>query len=113
MCTPVFYEGHLYWANEESGIAYCVNGQTGEIVYRNRIEPHPGKIYSSGVIADGKLFYVSREKGTVVMAPEPRFKVLARNIIESDKSVFNGTPAISRGQLLIRSDKYLYCIGTK
>jgi hypothetical protein len=27
--------------------------------------------------------------------------------------VFNGSPAVSAGRLFLRSDKYLYCIGTK
>jgi hypothetical protein len=56
---------------------------------------------------------VSRENGTFVLAAEPRYQVLAHNVISTDKSVFNATPAISRGQLLIRSDEYLYCIGQK
>lgn len=111
ICTPVFYEGHVYWTNEESGIAYCVNAATGAVVYKERLQPRPGKIYASGVIADGKLYYVSRENGTFVLPAAPRFEVLAHNTIESDDSIFNATPAISRGQLLLRSDKYLYCIG--
>jgi outer membrane protein assembly factor BamB len=111
--TPVFYEGHLYWANEESGIAYCVNAKIGDVVYKERVQPRPGRIYASGVIADGKLYYVSRENGTYVLPAEPRYQLLAHNTIETDNSVFNATPAISRGQLLLRSDKYLYCIGEK
>jgi hypothetical protein len=48
-----------------------------------------------------------------VVAAKPKFELLARNVIESDSSVFNGTPAISGGQLFLRSDKHLYCVGTK
>jgi outer membrane protein assembly factor BamB len=103
----------LYWANEESGIAYCVNAKDGEVVYKERLEPRPGRIYASGVIGDGKLYYVSRENGVYVLAAEPRFKLLAHNTIASDESIFNATPAISRKQLLLRSDRYLYCIGGK
>ena len=47
------------------------------------------------------------------MAAKPKFELLAHNVIESDDSVFNATPAISRGQLLLRSDRHLYCIGKK
>jgi outer membrane protein assembly factor BamB len=92
---------------------YCVNAKTGEVVYKERLEPRPGRIYASGVIADGKLWYVSRENGTYVLPAEPRYQLLARNTIESDDSVFNATPAISQRQLLLRSDKCLYCIGEK
>jgi hypothetical protein len=31
----------------------------------------------------------------------------------SDASAFNGSPAMSQGQLFLRSDKCLYCIGKK
>jgi len=31
----------------------------------------------------------------------------------NDGSTFNASPAISGGKLLLRSDRYLYCIGKK
>jgi outer membrane protein assembly factor BamB len=111
ICTPVFHNGHLYWTNEESGVAYCVDAKTGDVVYKERLEPRPGRIYASGILGDGKLYYVSRENGTFVLSAEPRYKLLAHNTIGTDKSVFNATPAVSRGQLLLRSDRCLYCIG--
>jgi outer membrane protein assembly factor BamB len=111
--TPVLFEGHLYWANEASGIVYCVEAQSGKLVYKERLDPPAGRIYASPVIAGGQLYYVSRENGTYVLAAEPRFQLLAHNRLESDKSVFNATPAISRGQLLLRSDQALYCLGGK
>lgn len=73
----------------------------------------PGRIYASGVLVERRICYVSRENRTYVVAAQPRFELLAHNVIESDKSVFNGTPAISQGQLFLRSDKYLYCLGKK
>jgi len=46
-----------------------------------------------------------------MVSAEPQFKQLAHNVIEDDDSLFNGSPVVSRGQLLLRSDKFLYCIG--
>jgi outer membrane protein assembly factor BamB len=111
--TPVLYQGHLYWTNEENGTAYCADAQTGSLAYERRLEPRPGKIYASGIIADGKLYYVSRESGVYVLAAKPQFELLAHNTLESDPSVFNATPAVSRGELLLRSDTHLYCLGVK
>jgi outer membrane protein assembly factor BamB len=111
--TPVFYRGRLYWANEESGVVYCVDAADGAVVYQERLNPRPGRIYASAVIADGKLYYVSRENGTYVLPAEPRFELLAHNVLAADGSVFNATPAVSRGQLLLRSDRFLYCIGRR
>jgi outer membrane protein assembly factor BamB len=110
--TPVFYKGHLYWANQD-GIACCVDAKNGKVVYKERLNPPSGRVYASGIIADGKLYYVSRENGAYVLPAEPRFEVLAHNRIDADQTVFNATPAVSRGALLLRSDSYLYCIGQK
>jgi outer membrane protein assembly factor BamB len=82
-------------------------------VYQERLEPRPGRVYASGVCADGKIYYVSRENGAYVLAAQPRFELLAHNQIASDTSVFNATPAISQGKILLRSDSFLYCIDEK
>lgn len=111
--SPVYHAGHIYWAHESRGSVYCVNGATGDVVYEARLQPPPRLIYASPVVADGRLYYVSREKGTYVLAAKPEFELLAHNVISTDKSVFNGSPAVSNGQLLIRSDRALYCIGKK
>jgi len=68
-------------------------------------------IYASPVLADGKIYYVSRNDGTYVVAAKPKFKLLAHNVIKSDTSVFNASPAVSDGQLFLRSDQRLYCVG--
>lgn len=113
VCTPIYHDGRLYWASEEGGIAYCVDAATGQMIYQERLQPAPGRMYASGVLAGGRIYYVSREKGTYVVAAKPKFELLAHNVIESDASIFNGTPAISPGRIFLRSDKYLYCIGGK
>jgi hypothetical protein len=43
--------------------------------------------------------------------PGPKFKQLAHNTFEGDSSVFNASPAVNKGQLLLRSDRFLYCVG--
>ena len=54
---------------------------------------------------------MSREKGTFVVAAKPEFELLAHNKIASDTSIFNGSPVVMAGKLLLRSNQYLYCIG--
>jgi len=46
-----------------------------------------------------------------VLAAKPEFELLAHNKIETDSSIFNGSPAVADGRLLLRSDRALYCIG--
>jgi outer membrane protein assembly factor BamB len=109
--SPLFHDGLLYWVGNR-GIACCFEAETGELVYEERLRIRGGgdKVYASLVLADGKLYAVSRVGGTVVLAVGREFKELARNDL-GDESVFNATPVVSDGTLLLRSDRFLYCIG--
>lgn len=113
VCSPVYHEGHLYWASDSGGSICCQNAATGETVYQERLEPRPGTIWSSAVLGDGKLYFVSQHNGTFVVAAKPKFELLAHNVIKEDDSRTNASPAISNGQIFLRTDKNLYCIGEK
>jgi len=106
--TPLYHDGLLYWIGH-MGIAYCIDAATGEVIYSERLSG-TGVVYASLVWAEDKLYSVSRTNGAMVLAAGREFKELARNDL-GDQSVFNATPVISNGQLLLRSDKFLYCIG--
>lgn len=105
----VYHDGYLYWSND-GHMAHCTDARTGKSIYRERLG-QGGDCYASPVLAEGRIYYVSRQNGTYVVAARPDFQLLAHNKIEDDKSVFNGSPAVSEGRLYLRSDKYLYCIG--
>jgi len=111
VATPLCYDGHLYWL-DQTGVAACLDAASGETVYEERlqIEGERDKVYASMVYADGKIFAVSRQGGAIVLAARPEFDELARNDL-GDPSVFNATPVPHDGQLLLRSDRFLYCIG--
>ena len=66
--------------------------------------------YASPVLADGKI-YMTSDAGTVfVIAANPEFELIATNDMTFDSSGFGATPAISNGQLFLRSHTHLYCI---
>ena len=67
--------------------------------------------YSSPVAADGKIIFVRRSGETYVLAPGREFKQLAVNKFDGDDGDFSATPAVSDGELFIRSSNKLYCIG--
>jgi outer membrane protein assembly factor BamB len=106
--SPAVHGEHLYWVNDD-GTAYCLKAATGDKVYEERLG---GGVYASVTIADGKIYVVSQNSGTYVLAAGPKFEQLAHNQL-SDDSTFNGSPAVSGGQLFLRSDRRLYCIGKK
>lgn len=82
------------------------------VAYEEYLSPRPDRIYASPVVADGKLYYVSRTEGVYVLAARPKFALLAHNA-KLDPSVFNASPAVVDGQILLRSDRAVYCIGKK
>lgn len=105
--SPIIHEGHMYWVSDRNKIAYCLRLQDGEVMYSERFPDQP---YASATAADGKIYIVTRRGGTYVVPASPEFKQLAHNELD-DHSTFNASPAISNGQLILRSDRYLYCIG--
>lgn len=123
--TPVLKDGHLYVVNDQ-GFATCINAQTGEDVYRERViesgaasgggarRGGGGKpFYASPVLIGDKLVCVSRKNGAYIIAAKPKFEVLGHNVLALDQSQFNGTPAVSGDRLILRSEKAVYCIGAK
>ena len=107
--SPVYFDGHLYWASDKA-IENCLRASDGEEVYQQRL-PTRARIYSSIVRAGNKFYVTTRDQGIVVLAAKPEYEELAVNVIQSDETLVNASPAISGNQLLLRTDSYLYCIG--
>ncbi|WP_254507905.1 PQQ-binding-like beta-propeller repeat protein [Anatilimnocola floriformis] len=110
--SPIYLDKHLYWMHQDLGVAYCAKADTGEIVYEERIAR--SQVYASALLADGKIYYLTRDGKTYVVAAKPKFEQLALNDM-SDRNdrnnIFNASPAVDGSRLLIRNDKHLYCIG--
>lgn len=109
--TPLYHDGYLYWISQR-GVATCVKADSGEVLFeeRLRVSGRGDKIYASLVLVDDKLYGLTRQDGTVVLAARPEFELLAQNDL-GDPSISNATPVPVDGQLLIRSNRFLYCIG--
>ncbi|MBA3296095.1 MAG: pyrrolo-quinoline quinone, partial [Acidobacteria bacterium] len=68
-------------------------------------------LYSaSPILVDGKIYVTNEEGTTSVFAAGPKFEILAEN--PSDEYTLS-TIAVSRGQLFLRTEKFLYAIGRK
>lgn len=130
--TPVYENGCLYWVSNRT--ASCIDAKTGKPVYQTKLdggaataEKAPGsgrgrsggpggrggrggQDYSSPVLAGGKIYYLARSGEAYVYAVGPTFNLLAQNRFAADGADFSSTPAISDGELFIRSSKNLYCV---
>jgi outer membrane protein assembly factor BamB len=79
-----------------------------EIYGQQRLKP--GTYSGSLVLADDKLYITNEEGLTTVIKAGPKFEVIAENAL-NDYCL--SSPAISEGQIFIRTATNLYCIGKK
>ena len=106
--TPVT-DGTYFYIINDSGIVWCLDAKTGEEIYgRKRLRR---STYSaSPVLADGKIYITNEDGLTTVLKAGPEFEVLAENRLDD---YCLSSPAISDGQIFIRTTRYLYAIGER
>jgi outer membrane protein assembly factor BamB len=103
MSSMLYVSSRLYLATE-TGVVKCMKGATGEVLWRQRLR---GPFSASPVWADGKVYFLSEKGTTTVVEEGPQFKVVATNEL-GEKCC--ASPAISQGNIFIRTEKTLYCI---
>lgn len=108
--SPVHHEGLLYYVSDSRETAYCADEKTGEIRYEERL-PRGDQFYASALLGDGRVYYLNRRGKTFVLRLGSKYELLATNDLD-DGSTFNASFAVHGKQLLLRSDKRLYCIGS-
>jgi len=108
--SPVYYDSRLYWSHD--GVE-CLDATTGKRI--DRLRPSKdGNFYASPLAADGKVYCVTRFGGAyVIEAGGPKLRELAHNEFDDDKSCANAGAIAHNGQLLMRTDQYIYCIGKR
>jgi len=106
--TPVT-DGKYFYIVNDRGIMWCLDARTGKEIYGpQRVKT--GTYSSSPVLADGKIYVTNEDGVTTVVKAGPEFEVLAENAL-NDYCL--SSPAISGGQIFIRTAQNLYCIGKK
>ncbi len=106
--TPVTDGTYVYVVNDR-GISFCLDARSGKELYgRQRLRP--GTYSASPVLADGKIYITNEDGLTSVVKAGPAFEVLAENDL-NDYTL--SSPAISDGQIFIRTAKALWCIGSR
>ena len=104
--SGVVVDGRLYIVNAGPGTAQCIECRTGKVLWTERLEG--GESWGSVLLAAGRLYVTSRRGVTTVFRPNPeKFELMAMNDLGEPS---NATPAISDGQIFLRTDEHLYCI---
>jgi outer membrane protein assembly factor BamB len=104
--SPVAYEGAVY-ALTETGILSRFDAKTGKQTYRTRIDPTATAFTTSPWAYNGKLFCLSEEGQTFVIAAGEKFQLLHVNELDE---MAQATPALVGERLLIRTESRLYSI---
>jgi outer membrane protein assembly factor BamB len=106
--SPLVY-GDYYYTLLDRGIMTCHEARTGREVYgKQRIDPEASAFTASPWASNGKIFALSEDGDTFVMQAGPEFKVLGKNSLDE---MCMATPAIVRGNLILRTATKLYRIG--
>jgi outer membrane protein assembly factor BamB len=102
-------DGKLLYVLRDNGVIHALDVQTGAVVWGpERLKT--GAYSSSPVLADGRLYVTSENEGlTSVFSAGRKFEVLAENLLDD---YCLASPAVSNGQIFIRTDKFLWAIGS-
>jgi outer membrane protein assembly factor BamB len=104
--SPVAYQGAVYTLTE-TGILNRYDAKTGKQTYKTRIDPAATAFTTSPWAYNGKLFCLSEEGQTFVIATGDQFQLLRVNELDD---MAQASPALVGERLLIRTEHRLYSI---
>ena len=109
--SPLVMDGLMYLLGD-GGILKVVDFKTGKQLYEERVNGSAGssKFFSSPAAGDGKVFAGSQQGDLIVLKAGPKFEQLSANKLDSP---INASMAIGDGRLYVRTEKMLWCIGSK
>ena len=97
--------GPFFYVVSDDGIGTCFEAETGKINWQQRL----GGRHSSSLVATNEHVYFTNDDGiTRVVKVGPVFQLAAENRLGE---AVDSSPAISAGQLFIRTQNHLFSIG--
>jgi outer membrane protein assembly factor BamB len=99
--SPLLIGEELYMVSD-NGFASCVDAKTGAPHWQVRLG---GNHSASPVYADGRIYFLSEEGESVVIAPGKEFKALAKNQLDGPTLA---SMAVSGSSIFVRSQTHLY-----
>ena len=110
-CPSPIVIGNYMLVMDMKGVLTCYDPRDGKELWKHRVG---GNFSASPIAAGGLAYFISEAGVTHVFAPGPEPKEVARNELSpAPEEIFRSSPTPSEGQLLLRSDHVLYCIGQR
>ncbi len=116
--SPVSHNGILYVIAR--GIVTAVDAETGERLQRLRLEGQAqtgGRMgsldYPSPIVVGNHMYYMNGSGQMFVFSLGDEMELVSVNRVTPDKEIFWGSPAVANDSLVLRSQKYLYCVTDK
>jgi len=109
--SPIVHDGHLYWTSDRNKTSYCLSlddATRPRTVSASTTDRSNMPKTSESTPTLRRCWPTAG--GTLVLAAKPQFEQLAHNKL-ADKTVFNASPIVCNGNLILRSNKNLYCFG--
>ncbi len=104
MPSPLLYDDYLYVPADRNFVT-CIDVRSGKQVWKERVGEN---FYASPVGGAGRVYVATKEGAVKVLRAGPTFEILAEN--EMGEALV-ASPAISGGQVFVRGEKHLFCIG--
>ena len=106
--TGVTKDGYAY-VFDRPGMAQCIDLSTGRSLWQERVRGAGANraIWGSSVLTGDWIYTINQSGETIVMRASPEFELLTMNPL-GEKA--NTTPALSQGEIFIRTDGHLWCI---
>ena len=106
MASPTLCNGKIYLFERSTPNMHCVNTETGETVYRQRVRG--AKAFWASPWTDGTHVFSLDSNGTThVLSSADKYELLAANKL--DQQAWS-TPALANGRIYLRTVDHLYCI---
>jgi len=106
--TPLLHEGLVYMV-ANGGILSAIDVETGTAVKTGRLTGALDSYFASPVFGGGNLYFTAETGKVVVVKPGREWQILAVNDLGEEAYA---TPALSRGQLFVRTANTLSVYGS-
>jgi outer membrane protein assembly factor BamB len=105
--SSLVHDNGLIYMATDVGAVTVVDAKDGSRVWQQRID---GVFSATPVAADGKIYFLSENGETIVIKSGRTPEVLARNDI-GERQI--ASPAVSDGQIFIRTDDHVVAVGKR